>query len=329
MKIDKTNIGDKEGNVKEVSKGVAFLSYKNAEDAMKAIQEMNGKVIAGKPIYVSVFMNKQQRKHLLENYFNNKSMMGGMGSMQGFPMGGHQQQMMQRGMNPMGMMMGGRGGMMTKPMGKGMMPQQMMPQNMQMGGNMMPMGMTPNLMAMGHKQPNPQQQTMPQQSMGFQQQQRGGAQVNNRKMAPQMQYTNKARNVNVQQQSLDSNPINQVSQQQPLVQQNQQQQQSGDQGMANFSREFYNKLDEKEKKQYLGELIYPFVYAREPTAAAKITGMLLEIDDEELIKYTKSTDKLIVKIDEAENVLKRYQAGQGDNNRGGLGGGMANRGLKK
>lgn len=34
---------------------------------MKAIAEMNGKVLAGKPIYVSIFMSKHQRKHLLEN----------------------------------------------------------------------------------------------------------------------------------------------------------------------------------------------------------------------------------------------------------------------
>lgn len=34
--------------------------------------------------------------------------------------------------------------------------------------------------------------------------------------------------------------------------------------------------------------------------------MLLEIDDEELINYSKNTDNLIRKIEEAANVLKRY-----------------------
>jgi proteasome assembly chaperone (PAC2) family protein len=34
--------------------------------------------------------------------------------------------------------------------------------------------------------------------------------------------------------------------------------------------------------------------------------MLLEIDDEELINYSKNTDNLIRKIEEASNVLKRY-----------------------
>jgi len=53
--------------------------------------------------------------------------------------------------------------------------------------------------------------------------------------------------------------------------------------IPNFNRKIYASLNGKEKKQYLGEIIYPFVYAKEPTTAAKITGMLLEIDDEELI----------------------------------------------
>lgn len=53
--------------------------------------------------------------------------------------------------------------------------------------------------------------------------------------------------------------------------------------IPNFNRKIYASLNGKEKKQYLGEIVYPFVYAKEPTTAAKITGMLLEIDDEELI----------------------------------------------
>lgn len=100
-------------------------------------------------------------------------------------------------------------------------------------------------------------------------------------------------------------------QQQNIQQQPGQQNQAANAGGAqannlNFNREFYNSLDVKEKKQYLGEIIYPFVYAREPTTAAKITGMLLEIEDEELINYTKSPESLIRKIEEASNVLKRY-----------------------
>lgn len=80
----------------------------------------------------------------------------------------------------------------------------------------------------------------------------------------------------------------------------------------NFNREFYTSLDgEGKKKQYIGEIIYPFVYAREPTTAAKITGMLLEIDDEELINQFKNTDNLIRKIEEASNVLKRYNQNAG------------------
>jgi len=137
-----------------------------------------------------------------------------------------------------------------------------------------------------------------------------------------MTYTNKARNVGGGQQGMMEGTNAQgggqppMQQQQGLAQQNQTaqqqpqggatQQSNGTSYSPNFNREFYASLDGKEKKQYLGEIIYPFVYAREPTTAAKITGMLLEIDDEELINYSKNTDNLIRKIEEASNVLKRY-----------------------
>jgi len=45
-----TTLTDKDGNERLVSKGVAFVSYVNADDAMKALNEMNGKVLMGKPI---------------------------------------------------------------------------------------------------------------------------------------------------------------------------------------------------------------------------------------------------------------------------------------
>ena len=73
-----------------------------------------------------------------------------------------------------------------------------------------------------------------------------------------------------------------------------------------FNREFYTSLNVNEKEKYLHEIIYPFVYSREPRSATKIIGMLLTIDDEELINYCKNTDNLIEKIEDASRVLKRY-----------------------
>jgi len=41
--------------------------------------------------------------------------------------------------------------------------------------------------------------------------------------------------------------------------------------------------------------------------ADKITGMMMELDDEILIDYCKNTDNLIRKIEEASNALKMYK----------------------
>lgn len=296
---------------------------------MKAIQEMNGKVMSGKPIQVSVFMNRHQRKHLLENQFNNKSMMGGMGG--GAPFPGMQNQMQMRTqMAPQMMMMGpGRGGFggQQKPMmnKQNMMHQGQQAQYQQQQMMMMQQGMMgpggPH--GMGHQGRGGMmgQQGQPQHQGNMGGQNRGGGNAGGQNQRPrgggvggqqQMVPTKGARNIGQgqgmeQQQGM---PQQQIPQQQTAQQQSAQQQggqqSNGTSQNPNFNREFYTSLDGKEKKQYLGEIIYPFVYAREPTTAAKITGMLLEIDDEELINYSKNTDNLIRKIEEAANVLKRY-----------------------
>ncbi|KAL9238829.1 hypothetical protein vseg_013202 [Gypsophila vaccaria] len=59
-----------------------------------------------------------------------------------------------------------------------------------------------------------------------------------------------------------------------------------------------------QQKQILGERLYPLVYNRKPELAAKITGMLLEMDNTELLLLLESPDSLTVKIDEAMQVLK-------------------------
>ncbi|KAI3696713.1 hypothetical protein L6452_29213 [Arctium lappa] len=58
------------------------------------------------------------------------------------------------------------------------------------------------------------------------------------------------------------------------------------------------------QKQILGERLYPLVNQHKPDLAAKITGMLLEMDNSELLLLLESPESLAAKVEEAVQVLK-------------------------
>ncbi|KAL4839485.1 hypothetical protein H8958_002680 [Nasalis larvatus] len=64
----------------------------------------------------------------------------------------------------------------------------------------------------------------------------------------------------------------------------------------------------QEQKQMLGEQLFPLIQAMHPTLAGKITGMLLEIGNSELLHMLESPESLRSKADEAVAVLQAHQA---------------------
>uniref|UniRef100_A0AAY4C2P6 Polyadenylate-binding protein n=1 Tax=Denticeps clupeoides TaxID=299321 RepID=A0AAY4C2P6_9TELE len=64
----------------------------------------------------------------------------------------------------------------------------------------------------------------------------------------------------------------------------------------------------QEQKQMLGERLFPLIQAMHPTLAGKITGMLLEIDNSELLHMLESHESLRSKVEEAVAVLQAHQA---------------------
>ncbi|KAI3908269.1 hypothetical protein MKX01_027291 [Papaver californicum] len=58
------------------------------------------------------------------------------------------------------------------------------------------------------------------------------------------------------------------------------------------------------QKQMLGECLYPLVFKLQRDLGAKITGMLLEMDNSELLLLLESPESLATKVEEAVQVLK-------------------------
>ena len=60
----------------------------------------------------------------------------------------------------------------------------------------------------------------------------------------------------------------------------------------------------QEQKQMLGERLFPLIQSMYPDLAGKVTGMLLECDNSELLYLLESRETLEARVDEAVAVLK-------------------------
>jgi len=286
---------------KDKCKGFGFVSFKSSDDATKAVTEMHLKVIKGKPLYVGLAEKKEVRAERLRNRYNVQSdkgagkggkgkgkfgggyggkgdmgMMGGMGQMGGMmnPMMGMQQNPMMMGKGMGGpQMMGGKGaggpmmgGGMGMMGGKGGM----------MGGP--PMGMMGGpQMGMGGPRPMMPNPMMQQQQMMQMMQQKGG---------------------NPQMMGKGGMPGGAPQNRPPAPAPQPQQPQGGGLNAAALAA-----APPAVQKQMIGEKLYPAIAKLRPAEAGKITGMMLEMDNSELIMMLESEQQLRQKVDEAMNVL--------------------------
>lgn len=63
----------------------------------------------------------------------------------------------------------------------------------------------------------------------------------------------------------------------------------------------------QEQKQILGERLYPMIDRMHPSSAGKITGMLLEIENSELLHMLEDSEALKAKVEEAVAVLQVHR----------------------
>lgn len=71
------------------------------------------------------------------------------------------------------------------------------------------------------------------------------------------------------------------------------------------------KASPAEQKQLLGEALYPQIAEKQPEKAGKITGMILEIDNADLIHLLSNRPALDAKVMEAVQVLDEYERKDG------------------
>jgi len=67
-----------------------------------------------------------------------------------------------------------------------------------------------------------------------------------------------------------------------------------------------------DQKQMLGEVIYLRIFAVQPELAGKITGMLLEMDNSELLHLLEDSDAMEAKVSEAISVLNDFTNKEGE-----------------
>lgn len=80
------------------------------------------------------------------------------------------------------------------------------------------------------------------------------------------------------------------------------------QGQEPLTPSMLANASEAEQKQMLGERLFPLIHNMYPELAGKITGMLLDIDNSELLHMLEHHESLRAKVEEAVAVLQAHQA---------------------
>uniref|UniRef100_A0A8C1HU26 Polyadenylate-binding protein n=1 Tax=Cyprinus carpio carpio TaxID=630221 RepID=A0A8C1HU26_CYPCA len=284
------------------SKGFGFVCFSSPEEATKAVTEMNGRIVATKPLYVALAQRKEERQaHLTNQYMQRMASVRAVPNpvinpYQPAPPSGYFMAAIPQAQNraayyPTSQLTQLRPS--PRWATQGVRPQhfQNMPGTMrpsaprpQSFSTMRPASQVPRMMST---------QRVSAQAMGPRPT-AAAASAPPVRGVPQYKYTPSVRSP---QQHMNTQP--QVTMQQPAVHV---------QGQEPLTASMLAAALPQEQKQMLGERLFPLIQNMHPSLAGKITGMLLEIDNSELLHMLESPESLRSKVDEAVAVLQAHQA---------------------
>uniref|UniRef100_A0A669EV34 Polyadenylate-binding protein n=1 Tax=Oreochromis niloticus TaxID=8128 RepID=A0A669EV34_ORENI len=268
------------------SKGFGFVCFSSPEEATKAVTEMNGRIVGSKPLYVALAQRKEERKAHLTNQYMQR--IAGMRAMpanaiinQFQPTSGYFMPAVPQAQNrttyyaPNQLAQMRPNPRWQQQGGRSQGGFQAMPSSLRQPGpranlrHMSPSSSTQGPRAGG-------------QSMGP----RPSVGVSGPRAMPPYKYATGVRNPNPQ----VTQPAVHVQGQEPLT------------------ASMLAAAPPQEQKQMLGERLFPLIQAMHANLAGKITGMLLEIDNSELLHMLESHESLRSKVEEAVAVLQAHQA---------------------